>query len=160
MKTQHIYSYILIHYTHFSGDLMVSWTMGRDVFHKYLVDCDWCINTFHWHWLSYCDSFFQHHFRHIDPTDHFKSRDPSAIFIRKHVPALRRFSNQYAYAPWDATGSAQKDAGCVIGIHYPKRFWVKFKGKSCTQDTKENNDDSVTTDNTDDPTTVTALLCV
>ena len=39
------------------GDLWITWEAGRDIFEKYLLDADWHINNFSWHWLS-CSAFF------------------------------------------------------------------------------------------------------
>ena len=91
------------------------------MFQKYLLDADWCINTFCWHWLS-CNSFFQHHFTFFDPTTHFKTLDPKATFIRNYVPALKLFPDEHIYEPWHAPEDVQKLACCVIGVDYPRPF--------------------------------------
>ena len=37
---------------------MVYWELGMNVFEKYLIDLDRCVNSYHWHWLS-CAAFLQ-----------------------------------------------------------------------------------------------------
>ena len=39
------------------GDLWITWEAGAAVFEKHLLDADWNINNFSWHWLS-CSAFF------------------------------------------------------------------------------------------------------
>ena len=101
------------------GDLWVSWELGRDVFDKYLVDADWSINNFSWHWLS-CSAFFHQYFRCYSPIAFFKKTDPTGKFIRKHVPILAKFPDQYIYEPWTAPKGIQTACGCEVGKDYPK----------------------------------------
>ena len=101
------------------GDLWVHWEMGRSVFEKNLIDHDWSINNFQWHWLS-CSAFFYQYFRCYGPTTFFKQYDPTGEYIRKHVPLLAQFPDEYIYNPWEAPKSVQEAAGCIIGKDYPK----------------------------------------
>lgn len=101
------------------GDLWVSWEMGRDVFDKHLVDADWSINNFSWHWLS-CSAFFHQYFRCYSPIAFFKKTDPNGAYIKKHVPILSKFPAKYIYEPWTAPKATQEACGCVIGKDYPK----------------------------------------
>ena len=101
------------------GDLWVHWEMGRSVFEKNLIDHDWSVNNFQWHWLS-CSAFFHQYFRCYGPTTFFKKTDPSGDYIRKHVPLLAKFPDEYIYNPWEAPKSVQEAAGCIIGKDYPK----------------------------------------
>ena len=103
------------------GDLWVSWELGRDVFDKYLVDADWSINNFSWHWLS-CSAFFHQYFRCYGPTTFFKKTDPTGAYIRKHVPILAKYPNKYIYEPWMAPITVQETAGCIVGKDYPSRI--------------------------------------
>jgi len=101
------------------GDLWVSWELGRDVFEKYLLDADWSINNFSWHWLS-CSAFFNAYFRVYGPTTFFRKTDESGAYIRKYVPLLKKFPDKYIYEPWLAPKETQQAAGCIIGEDYPK----------------------------------------
>jgi len=103
------------------GDLWVSWELGRNVFEKYLVDKDWSINNFSWHWLS-CSAFFHAYFRCYGPTTFFKKTDKKGAYIRKHVPILKKYPEKFIYEPWLAPVSVQKAAGCIIGKDYPERI--------------------------------------
>ena len=101
------------------GDLWVHWEMGRDVFEKNLIDHDWSVNNFQWHWLS-CSAFFHQYFRVYGPTSFFKKTDPTGAYIRKHVPQLATFPDEYIYNPWEAPKSVQEASSCIIGKDYPK----------------------------------------
>jgi len=103
------------------GDLWISWELGRNVFEKYLVDKDWSINNFSWHWLS-CSAFFHAYFRCYGPTTFFKKTDKKGAYIRKHVPILKKYPDKFIYEPWLAPKSVQKSAGCIIGKDYPERM--------------------------------------
>lgn len=99
--------------------MWVHWELGRDVFDKYLVDADWSINNFSWHWLS-CSAFFHQYFRVYGPTTFFKKTDPKGEYIRKHVPCLKNYPAKYIYEPWLAPRSVQEKFDCVIGQDYPR----------------------------------------
>lgn len=101
------------------GDLWVTWELGRDVFEKHLVDADWSINNFSWHWLS-CSAFFHQYFRCYSPIVFFKKTDPNGNFIKKHVPILAKFPAKYIYEPWTAPKGIQIACGCIIGKDYPR----------------------------------------
>nr|AQX17840.1 putative photolyase-cryptochrome [Velamen paralellum] len=101
------------------GDLWVTWELGRDVFDKHLVDADWSINNFSWHWLS-CSAFFHQYFRCYSPVAFFKKTDPNGNYIKKHVPILAKFPDKYIYEPWTAPKGIQTACGCIIGKDYPK----------------------------------------
>jgi len=100
------------------GDLWISWELGRDVFEKHLVDADWSINNFSWHWLS-CSAFFHQYFRCYSPIAFFKKTDPTGAYIRKHVPILKKMPQNYIYEPWLAPHNTQNAAKCVVGTDYP-----------------------------------------
>ena len=82
------------------------------------MDYDWCVNSFSWHWLS-CDSFFHQNFSFYEPTAVLRKQDPDGSYVRKYIPALQEYPNEFVYEPWKAPLSVQKDAGCVIGVDYP-----------------------------------------
>jgi len=101
------------------GDLWITWEAGRDVFEKYLLDADWHINNFSWHWLS-CSAFFHQYFRCYSPVVFFKKTDPTGAYIRKHLPVLHKMPAKYIYEPWECPVANQQTAGCVLGKDYPK----------------------------------------
>jgi len=100
------------------GDLWISWELGRDVFEKYLVDADWSINNFSWHWLS-CSAFFHQYFRCYSPIVFFKKTDSTGSYVRNHVPALKKMPDKYIYEPWLAPQATQNAAKCIVGKDYP-----------------------------------------
>merc|ERR1712117_841761 len=67
------------------GDLWVSWEEGREKFEKYLVDYDWSINNFSWHWMS-ASAFFHQYFRVYSPVAFFKKTDKEGKYIKKDCP--------------------------------------------------------------------------
>jgi len=98
------------------GDLWVHWGLGRDVFERYLLDSDWSVNNYHWQ----TSSAFSHTVSPIfDPSTYFKETDPSGAYVRRHVPALRNFPEEYIYEPWKASKDVQEVAGCLLGQDYP-----------------------------------------
>ena len=101
------------------GDLWITWESGRDVFEKYLLDADWSINNFSWHWMS-CSAFFHMYYRCYSPVAFFKKTDPSGDYIRKHLPVLSKMPDKYIYEPWTAPIVTQRAAECVIGTDYPR----------------------------------------
>ena len=101
------------------GDLYQSWEDGARIFEYYLLDADWSLNNGNWMWLS-ASAFFHQYFRVYSPVAFGKKTDPEGNYIRKYVPKLKNFPTKYIYEPWTAPIAIQKQAGCVIGIDYPK----------------------------------------
>ncbi|KAF5175561.1 (6-4)DNA photolyase [Thalictrum thalictroides] len=101
------------------GDLFVHWEKGRDVFDRLLIDSDWAINNGNWMWLS-CSSFFYQYNRIYSPISFGKKYDPSGVYIRHFLPALKDMPKEYIYEPWTAPISVQNKAKCLIGRDYPK----------------------------------------
>jgi len=100
------------------GDLWITWEAGAAVFEKHLLDADWNINNFSWHWLS-CSAFFHQFFRCYSPIAFFKKTDPHGAFIRKHVPELAKMPDKFIYEPWLAPRATQEACKCIIGKDYP-----------------------------------------
>ncbi|XP_068630504.1 cryptochrome-1 [Battus philenor] len=103
------------------GDLWISWEEGAKVFEKYLLDYDWSLNAGNWMWLS-ASAFFYKYFRVYSPVAFGKKTDKDGLYIRKYVPELKKYPNEYIYEPWKAPKSVQTTAGCIIGEGYPKRI--------------------------------------
>lgn len=100
------------------GDLWVSWEEGAKVFEEYLIDHDWSLNRGNWLWVS-SSAFFHQYFRVYSPVAFGKKTDRSGEYIRKYLPQLARYPNEYIYEPWKAPKSMQQRLGCVIGVDYP-----------------------------------------
>ncbi|KAA8497133.1 (6-4)DNA photolyase [Porphyridium purpureum] len=105
------------------GDLWQSWEVGKAVFEKHLIDADWSLNAANWMWLS-CSAFFHQYFRVYSPSAFPKKYSHVAAFIRKYVPELRAMPDAYLLEPWKAPEKVQREAGCLIGKHYPSRVVI------------------------------------
>eukprot|EP00929_Paragymnodinium_shiwhaense_P077739 TRINITY_DN40087_c0_g1_i1.p1 TRINITY_DN40087_c0_g1~~TRINITY_DN40087_c0_g1_i1.p1 ORF type:complete len:601 (+),score=87.14 TRINITY_DN40087_c0_g1_i1:51-1853(+) len=104
------------------GDLWQSWTAGRDVFDKYLLDADWAINNGNWLWLAGVAPFSAPYFRVYDPCPGPKSSlnaEQTGEFVKHFVPELKNMPAKYIYKPWTAPVAVQKSANCIVGKDYP-----------------------------------------
>jgi cryptochrome len=100
------------------GDLWQSWVAGAKVFDHLLLDADWSLNNANWMWLS-CSAFFHQYFRVYSPITFPKKYPNHVAYIKRFVPALQQFPDEYILQPWKAPLSEQKKAQCVIGLNYP-----------------------------------------
>ncbi|XP_074597049.1 (6-4)-photolyase [Brevipalpus obovatus] len=100
------------------GILWISWEEGMKVFDELLIDADWSVNAGSWLWLS-CSSFFQRISQIYCPVEFGRKIDPQGDYIRRYLPSLRNFPNEYLHEPWKAPKSVQQEAHCIIGKHYP-----------------------------------------
>lgn len=104
------------------GDLWQSWTRGRDVFDKLLLDADWALNNGNWLWLAGVAPFSAPYFRVYDPCPGSRSSlnaEQMGEFVRHFVPELRAMPTKYIYKPWTAPPEVQRRVGCIIGENYP-----------------------------------------
>ena len=105
------------------GDLWISWEHGAAVFEKYLLDADWALNTFNWLGLSGVAPWSPPFFRVYNPCPDRKSAlniEDAATFIRRFVPELKDFPDNFLVTPWKAPILDQRKANCIIGKDYPK----------------------------------------
>uniref|UniRef100_A0A7S0CGF6 Cryptochrome/DNA photolyase FAD-binding domain-containing protein n=1 Tax=Proboscia inermis TaxID=420281 RepID=A0A7S0CGF6_9STRA len=100
------------------GDLWQSWEKGAEVFEEELLDADWSLNNFNWQWLS-CTAHFYQYFRCYSPVAFGKKTDKHGEYIKKWIPALRKFPTKYIYEPWMAPLEVQRTCGVMIGKDYP-----------------------------------------
>ncbi|XP_063055590.1 cryptochrome circadian regulator 5 [Engraulis encrasicolus] len=101
------------------GDLWTSWEEGQKVFEELLLDADWALNAGNWMWLS-ASAFFHQYFRVYSPIAFGKKTDKRGEYIKKYLPLLKKFPEQYIYEPWKAPRSVQEQAGCIVGKDYPR----------------------------------------
>tara|TARA_B100001113_G_scaffold175573_1_gene143853 strand:- start:477 stop:1556 length:1080 start_codon:yes stop_codon:yes gene_type:complete len=105
------------------GQLWQSWTRGRDVFERKLVDSDWAINNGNWLWLAGVAPFSMPYYRVYNPCPDSKSslnvETELAEFVRHWVPELKDFPSRYIFEPHLAPLPIQISSGCVIGKDYP-----------------------------------------
>ena len=57
-----------------------------------------------------------------DPIFFLKKYDPSGQFIRKYLPALKNFPDEFIYEPWKASLQIQTHSKCILGTDYPTRI--------------------------------------
>lgn len=74
-------------------------------------------------WLS-ASAYFYQYFRVYSPVAFPKKTDPNGDYVRRWVPELKNFPNQFIYEPWKAPKAAQERFGCVVGRDYPARIVV------------------------------------
>lgn len=74
-------------------------------------------------WLS-ASAFFHQYFRVYSPVAFGKKTDKSGAYIRKYVPELGKYPDEYIYEPWSAPKSVQTKAGCIVGKDYPNRVVI------------------------------------
>jgi cryptochrome len=105
------------------GQLWQSWTHGRDIFSRKLIDSDWALNNGNWLWLAGVAPFSMPYYRVYNPCPNQKSslnvETETANFIRHWVPELSEFPSKYIFEPHLAPLSVQQSAACIIGNDYP-----------------------------------------
>ena len=101
------------------GYLWISWVLGKDFFHKYMLDFELPVSTVCW-MQSSCSGFFCNQVESFDPCLIGKKMDMNGIFIKAYVPELANFPSEYIHYPWKAPLYIQEQAGCVIGSDYPQ----------------------------------------
>ncbi|XP_067947686.1 cryptochrome-1-like [Watersipora subatra] len=105
------------------GDLWLSWEVGVKIFEKYLLDYDWSICAGNWMWVS--SSAFEKALdcpKCFDPVKYGQRMDPNGDYVRRYVPALKKYPLKYLFQPWLAPAKVQQDAGCIVGKDYPARM--------------------------------------
>lgn len=100
-------------------DLLCDWRWGETYFSEKLLDFDLAANNGNWQWCASTGCDAQPYFRIFNPSNQSEKFDPNGTFMREHLPELRNFPTKLLHAPWQASASEQKTAGCVIGKDYP-----------------------------------------
>ena len=105
------------------GQLWQSWTAGRDVFERKLLDSDWAVNNGNWLWLAGVAPFSMPYYRIYNPCPDSKSslnvETNLAKFVRHWVPELKDYPSKYIFEPHLAPLDVQVSSGCIIGDDYP-----------------------------------------
>ncbi|XP_034243121.1 cryptochrome-1 [Thrips palmi] len=105
------------------GDLWMNWEIGLRLFLRLLLDADWCLCAGNWMWVS--SSAFEQLLdcsSCVCPVSYGRRLDPQGEYIRRYIPELRNFPQEYLYEPWKAPLDVQERAGCFIGREYPDRM--------------------------------------
>jgi deoxyribodipyrimidine photo-lyase len=58
--------------------------------------------------------------RIYNPVKQSQDQDPKGDFIKRWVPELAEYNDNYIHEPWTMPLSMQQQQGCVIGEHYPQ----------------------------------------
>merc|ERR1719191_1648930 len=104
------------------GDLWQSWTKGRDVFERLLLDADGCLNNGNWMSLAGVAPWSAPWFRVYSPIPEKSSSlnvDQDGDFVKRFVPELKGMPAKYIFSPWTAPKEVQEKAKCIIGKDYP-----------------------------------------
>ncbi len=101
-------------------DLGIDWRWGERHFMRYLLDGDEASNNGNWQWIASVGTDPQPAFRRIyNPALHMERFDPDGEYVLRYVPELAGVPPKYRREPWTMPAEVQRDAGCVIGEHYP-----------------------------------------
>ena len=102
-------------------DLGIDWRMGERWFMRLLIDGDEANNNGNWQWIASVGVDPQPFFRRIyNPARQMERFDPRGQYVRRYVPELRAVPDEYLREPWTMPDEVQREAGCVIGAHYPE----------------------------------------
>ena len=100
--------------------LGIDWRRGEAHFMRLLLDGDQANNNGNWQWIASVGVDTQPVFRRIyNPTLHQKRYDPDGAYVRRYVPELAKVPDRHLAEPWLMSEEAQREAGCLIGTHYP-----------------------------------------
>ena len=100
-------------------DLLVDWRRGETVFMQSLVDGDPASNNGGWQWVASTGTDAAPYFRVMNPIRQAKRFDPEGVYVKRHVPELRRVPVEYIHEPWRMDPELQRRVGCRIGVDYP-----------------------------------------
>ncbi|HME05326.1 MAG TPA: FAD-binding domain-containing protein, partial [Solirubrobacteraceae bacterium] len=102
-------------------DLGIDWRWGERHFMRLLVDGDEANNNGNWQWIASVGTDPQPAYRRIyNPTRQMEAHDPDGKYVRRYVPELKDVPDDYIREPWTMPARVQREAGCVLGIDYPK----------------------------------------
>jgi deoxyribodipyrimidine photo-lyase len=102
-------------------DLGIDWREGERWFMRMLLDGDQANNNGNWQWIASVGTDPQPVFRRIyNPALQMKRFDPGGDYVRRYLPELGPVPDRYLSEPWEMPLEVQRQAGCVIGEHYPE----------------------------------------
>jgi deoxyribodipyrimidine photo-lyase len=101
-------------------DMGIDWRWGERWFMRSLLDGDMANNNGNWQWIASVGVDPQPPSRRMfNPTRQLERFDADGVYVRRHVPELRRVPDEYLREPWTMPEDVQRAAGCVIGKDYP-----------------------------------------
>ena len=106
--------------SYLTKNLLIDWRAGEAHFMLHLLDGDESQNNGNWQWAASVGADPQPYFRVFNPVRQQERFDPDGVYVRRWVPEIAALPDRLLAAPWEAPENVQKDAGCEIGIDYPK----------------------------------------
>lgn len=100
-------------------DLLVDWRRGESVFMRGLVDGDPASNNGGWQWVASTGTDAAPYFRVLNPIRQARRFDPEGVYVKRHVPELRRVPEEHIHEPWLMDPELQRRIQCRIGVDYP-----------------------------------------
>ena len=100
--------------------LLIHWRRGAEWFWDTLVDADLANNSCGWQWVAGSGADAAPYFRIFSPGAQTRKFDSQGLYIRKWLPELSALPDRHLGAPWEAPAATLKEAGIVLGQHYPE----------------------------------------
>lgn len=96
------------------------WLDGARWFWDCLLDADLANNTCSWQWVAGCGADAAPYFRIFNPITQSQKFDPTAEYIRRYVPELKRLPDKLIHDPASAPQQELEAAGIKLGRDYPE----------------------------------------
>ena len=101
--------------------LGLDWRLGEAHFMRLLIDGDQANNNGNWQWIASVGVDPAPVFRRLyNPSSQQASYDPDGTYVRRYIPELQNAPDSYLSAPWAMSSDVQEQAGCILGVDYPK----------------------------------------
>lgn len=119
-------------------DLHIHWKWGEKYFAEKLIDYDPSVNNGNWQWAASTGCDAQPYFRIFNPWSQQKKFDPDALYIKKWIPVLRRFTAELIHNLWKKrpSGLSENDYPSPIVDHKRERQLALFMFKINTENPK------------------------
>lgn len=102
-------------------DLQLDWREGERWFARLLLDGEPAQNNGNWQWIASVGTDPAPLTRRLyNPVKQGERHDPDGAYVRKWVPELAGLPAGSIHAPWTASATDQRRAGCAIGKDYPE----------------------------------------
>lgn len=99
-------------------DLRHDWRLGAAYFEKKLLDIETASNNGGWQWAA-STGVDPKPLRIFNPQLQAERFDPDGLYIKRYLPELQKVPAKFIHAPHTMPPALQREAGCVIGKHYP-----------------------------------------
>ena len=112
-------------------DLLLDWREGERYFMQRLLDGDPASNNGGWQWVAGTGTDAAPYFRVFNPVLQGRKFDPHGDYVRRWVPELNAVPERYVHSPWEMPTGMQRQAGCLIGNHYPAPIVDHHEARQC-----------------------------